>query len=891
MTNDDLDRLLAPYFSTLGRKIEDIEVSPRVFVPELKIPEVKVPKIDVKVPEITVPEIKLPDIKIPPIHVPKPEVTVNVDKVKVQNWPKMPEFDDTKILAALKRLENKTGGGGGGSAPQYQDTSYNTDAKLWGIPIMWQEPVTVGSTNLDQTNVVSAAKPLPVNVVDGDITITAGDIEIGAVELKNAADDTRAAITSANSAAGNGLQTLVGSYWSSRTALTNGQIDFLKLDTASNLQVLLRDSSDAALDLTTGGQTGVKVMVVGDSDKYVRGNVAEGAAVSDPVYVGMRDGSGNVYGLRGSTSGLKIDLGSDNDVTVTNTTASNLNAQVVGDVASGGTDSGNPVKVGGVYRSSPSTLTNGQRSDLMVGSYGNLKTEAWSGGSAIQNAYGNFVQGGISHDSAQDTMKPVKIGGTASAAAPSDVSADNDVTNAWFLRNGAQTVALTAAGALIGGDATNGLDADVTRVIPGTSATHLGKAVQGVAGATDTGVALLAVRKQEDGHDDAVADGQYGRLSVTDFRELRTQDQRTLDLDKCNATTDWTGLNTDTPTANIAVSTNHVFGTRALSFDKVDGAANTIYGCIQKTLTTINASELFESGGFVGMSMYLSSLTNVVGVFLRIGTSSSHYNAWFWSVDNLTAATWMNLRTAAAQPDHSRNTGNGWDPSAITYLAVGVEFANEANTLSGILVDHIHMVKGRVTSTDITTSTTVSGAGNVNVVRLGGTATATNSGNKSNGTLRVVLATDQPQLTNKLLVTEDSGSAIKTSVEIMDDWDESDRCKVNLNDNLSISRNIDVDESGDNQVNAACKLFGYYVHNKNAAVLYLKLYNKATAPTVGSDTPVLTIPVPSGAAANVSFARGIAFSTGLGVGATTGVADNDTGAPGANDMVLNLFYV
>lgn len=46
----------------------------------------------------------------------------------------------------------------------------------------------------------------------------------------------------------------------------------------------------------------------------------------------------------------------------------------------------------------------------------------------------------------------------------------------------------------IGGDATNGLDVDVTRVIPGTSATHLGKAVDSVAGATDTGVALLFVR-------------------------------------------------------------------------------------------------------------------------------------------------------------------------------------------------------------------------------------------------------------------------------------------------------------------------------------------------------------------------------------------------------------
>jgi hypothetical protein len=43
-----------------------------------------------------------------------------------------------------------------------------------------------------------------------------------------------------------------------------------------------------------------------------------------------------------------------------------------------------------------------------------------------------------------------------------------------------------------------------------------------------------------------------------------------------------------------------------------------------------------------------------------------------------------------------------------------------------------------------------------NVAQLAGTATSVNSGVKDAGTLRVVLATDQPQLTNKLLVTPDS---------------------------------------------------------------------------------------------------------------------------------------
>lgn len=42
-----------------------------------------------------------------------------------------------------------------------------------------------------------------------------------------------------------------------------------------------------------------------------------------------------------------------------------------GGVASGATDSGNPVKVGGVYNSTPPTFTNGQRGDFQIDASGN----------------------------------------------------------------------------------------------------------------------------------------------------------------------------------------------------------------------------------------------------------------------------------------------------------------------------------------------------------------------------------------------------------------------------------------------------------------------------------------------------------------------------------------
>lgn len=70
----------------------------------------------------------------------------------------------------------------------------------------------------------------------------------------------------------------------------------------------------------------------------------------------------------------------------------------------------------------------------------------------------------VAHDADATSANPLLVGGYASAAAPADVSADGDAVRGWRLRNGAAAVQVTAAGALVGGDASNGLDVDVTRV-------------------------------------------------------------------------------------------------------------------------------------------------------------------------------------------------------------------------------------------------------------------------------------------------------------------------------------------------------------------------------------------------------------------------------------------
>lgn len=82
--------------------------------------------------------------------------------------------------------------------------------------------------------------------------------------------------------------------------------------------------------------------------------------------------------------------------------------------------------------------------------------------------------------------------------------------------------------------------------------------------------------------------------------------------------------------------------------------------------------------------------------------------------------------------------------------------------------------------------------------------------------------------------------------------------------------------------------------NVNASPRYLKVYDKATAPTVGTDVPTLIFLIPgntAGAGTNIPIpAGGIDFENGISFALTTGVAVADTGAVAANEIVVNYGY-
>lgn len=92
---------------------------------------------------------------------------------------------------------------------------------------------------------------------------------------------------------------------------------------------------------------------------------------------------------------------------------------------------------------------------------------------------------------------------------------------------------------------------------------------------------------------------------------------------------------------------------------------------------------------------------------------------------------------------------------------------------------------------------------------------------------------------------------------------------------------------------SAGTVYSIHVCNSNAAIRYLKLYNKATAPTCGTDTPVMRFPLTSGTAGfcrDISLPVGASFSLGIGMCIVTGVGDADNTATAANEQSVNITY-
>lgn len=89
-----------------------------------------------------------------------------------------------------------------------------------------------------------------------------------------------------------------------------------------------------------------------------------------------------------------------------------------------------------------------------------------------------------------------------------------------------------------------------------------------------------------------------------------------------------------------------------------------------------------------------------------------------------------------------------------------------------------------------------------------------------------------------------------------------------------------------------CDVYHISATNTTAALKYLKIYNKSSAPVVGTDVPVMTIALqPSNVLTQIPIDLGLYLNKGLAIAITGLAATSDTTAVAIGDVVgLNILF-
>ena len=106
---------------------------------------------------------------------------------------------------------------------------------------------------------------------------------------------------------------------------------------------------------------------------------------------------------------------------------------------------------------------------------------------------------------------------------------------------------------------------------------------------------------------------------------------------------------------------------------------------------------------------------------------------------------------------------------------------------------------------------------------------------------------------------------------------------------LALHRVATADANAVNVKNGAGRLYGFSANNVSNGPRYIKFHNIATAPTPGSGV-VRSFCVPAGQYRDVFLDQGHFFATGIGMTITGAMADADTTACSAGDVLIEVWY-
>lgn len=391
------------------------------------------------------------------------------------------------------------------------------------------------------------------------------------------------------------------------------------------------------------------------------------------------DGSGNVIGATSNALDVNIKSGASS-----------------GAVAQGSTTSG---QTGGLIQAavttSAPTYTTAQTSPLSLDTSGNLRV-------AVSGGAGSTISGSTAHDAAGSAVNPVAIGGFASAAAPTNVSADTDIVRGWYLRSGAAAIQPTFAGVLASANSgTN--DTGTQRV---TIATN------------DTLVASLATKLD---------------TLHTDITAANTQLPTAVGATTASASLPVVLATDATPTVAQASTTSGQKG------NLIQGAVTTS----SPSYTTAQTSPLsLDTSGNLRVNVVTGGAGggNVTGGTAHDAVGTSVNPVLIGGYSSAAAPTDVSADGDVVRSWHLRNGAQ-----AVQLTNAGVLSVSGSGTSTGAL--RVELPTNGTGIVGLATGSNTIGAltanQSVNVAQINGVTTLMGAGNTGTGSQRVTIATDQ----------------------------------------------------------------------------------------------------------------------------------------------------
>jgi hypothetical protein len=471
--------------------------------------------------------------------------------------------------------------------------------------------------------------------------------------------------------------------------------------------------------------------------------------------------------------------------------------------------------------------------------------------------------GGAAHD-AVVSGNPNLVAAYASAAAPTDVSTDGDAVRLWALKNGSQVVNIAAAGALIGATS-NALDVNIKSGSAGTT-----QYTEDGASAGAESLVLAGAVRRDTAASSSTTDGDYSTINTDSSGRL------------------WVNASG----AAVPITDN----AGSLTVDGTVAVSGTVTVDSELTTADLDTGAGTDTRAVVGLVLAASGGALLVGSANPIPVSD---NSGSLTVDN--GGTFAVQATVAAAATNIAKAEDVASADAdVGVPAMAVRKATPANTSNADGdYEFIQMSAGRlwVDPSGVTltvASHAVTNAGTF-AVQESGTQVQADDAAFTPATSKIVMAGFEADETATDSVDEGDGGAARMTLDrkiIVTPYAHA------AAGGATPFYNLDVDESEDAIKASAGKLMSLIAINRSTGVRYLKLYNDTTANiTVGSSTPVMVIPLPTtGGTLGAGMALpipscGIQFSAAITIAATTGFADNDSGAPGTNDVIVSGAYI